>query len=257
MWCVRVARFSTRSIWESLPRAGAAPQLLTRHAKRATTSAMGDQQDRDQAPRAALPPIERAIRYLPLIAISNFLIAVPAFALSIAVAYFTFIQADATTKMQIASVWPYVAFETSNRNDQDDPFILLSLTNKGVGPAHIRGLEVRYRDKPYTQFREVLGACCSDSPETLSVGIGSMLGEVLRPGENVMFAQLDPQKVPAETWSRFDEERLKLKVRICYCSVFEDCWVADSSSDRATPVKQCPADWHQFYGSAELSKLRN
>ena len=92
---------------------------------------------------------------------------------------------------------------------------------------------------------------------TLSVGIGSMLGEVLRPGENVMFAQLDPQKVPADTWSRFDEERLKLKVRICYCSVFEDCWIADSGNDRATPVKQCPADWHQFYGSAELGRMRN
>ena len=32
-------------------------------------------------------------------------------------------------------------------------------------------------------------------------------------------------------WEAFDRERFKVGVRVCYCSVLEDCWV--STTDRA------------------------
>jgi hypothetical protein len=204
------------------------------------------------AAKTGKSPVERALKFLPLLAASNFLVAVPAFVISVAVAYFTFIQAEATEKMQIAAVWPHVAYESTNRGDAGEPLIRLSLTNKGVGPAHIRGMEIRYRDKSYTQFQDILGACCSDRPQDLALGYGSVIGEVIRPGENVMFAQIDPAKVPADAWQRFDAERTKIGVRLCYCSVFDDCWIAGETGDKPRPVEVCPANWAQFTGSPRL-----
>lgn len=199
------------------------------------------------------PPLERALKFVPLLAASNFLVAVPAFVMSVAVAYFTFIQAEATEKMQIAAVWPHVAYESTNRDESGAPLIRLSLTNKGVGPAHIEAVELRYRGRAYSQFDDLLKACCSDQPQDLLIGLGSIVGEVIRPGENLMFAQIAPPEGTSEVWQRFDVERTKLSVRLCYCSVFDDCWIADGAGDKPQPVKSCPADWVQYYGSPRLA----
>ncbi len=197
--------------------------------------------------------VQRALRFLPLLAVSNFLVAVPAFLLSVAVAYFTFVGAEATEKMQIASVWPHISYESSNQSAEGLPLIRLSLTNKGVGPATIKGLEIRHRERAYTGFAEILTACCLEQPQPLSLGMASIVGEVLRPGDDLMFAQLDRAKVPDELWTRFDKERLNLKVRVCYCSVFDDCWISNGSDSKTQPVKQCPLDWTQFHGSPQLT----
>lgn len=197
-------------------------------------------------------PMQRALKFLPLLAVSNFLVAVPAFVLSVVVAYFTFIGAEATEKMQIASVWPHVAYETSNRTEDGDKLIRLSLTNKGVGPAHIKGMEVSYQGRAYPGFHEILSACCSDNPAALSMGMATIVGAVLSPGDDLMFAELYPDKVPPDVWEKFEAERLKLKVRVCYCSVFDDCWIAEGGSGEPKPVKSCPIDWTQFVGSSEL-----
>lgn len=45
----------------------------------------------ERADTLATSPVQRTLKYLPLLAVSNFLIAVPAFLLSFVVAYFTFI----------------------------------------------------------------------------------------------------------------------------------------------------------------------
>jgi len=192
--------------------------------------------------------VDRVLKYLPVFAFSNLLVAAPAFLISITVAYFTFVQAEATEKMQIASVWPHVAYETSNQSEDGEQMISLALTNQGVGPARIDGLQISYRDKPYTSLRDILAACCTDDPMNLSIGMGSINGEVVRPGERVVFAQVEPDKVPADVWERFNRERLTLHVQVCYCSVFDDCWVADWNSANAQPVKECPMNWTQYFG---------
>ena len=43
-----------------------------------------------------------------------------------------------------------------------------------------------------------------------------------------------------------NDERWKVVVRTCYCSIFDDCWVFDSRRNRPDPVKACPADWTKF-----------
>ncbi len=206
---------------------------------------------------ASRPLVDRAMRLFPAIALINLFVAVPAVLISVGVAYFTFVQADATQKMQIASSWPHIGYESSNLAEDGSSRITLSLSNKGVGPAMIRGLELTRDGQAFTTFEELLGACCTDDPGALEIGIGSVHGEVLRPGETLMFAQLSPEGTPPQVWERFESVRLGLHVRTCYCSVFSDCWIGESGRFDPEPVEECPADWTQFYGFQQEAAARS
>lgn len=190
--------------------------------------------------------LNRALKYLPLLVLSNLLIAAPAFLISIAVAYFTFKQAEATEKMQIATVWPNIAYDTGNLSDDGEPRITLSVTNRGVGPAIVRGMEVSYQGKAYRDVHSLLRACCAKPEEPIALVLSSVNGEVIRAGDEINFAQVEPGGVSPTLFRRFDEARLELHARVCYCSVFDECWVEDSRSTIPLPVEICPADWTQF-----------
>jgi hypothetical protein len=126
--------------------------------------------------------------------------------------------------------------------------IKLALLNKGVGPAIVRGMQVKYRGKAYVDFRSILADCCSNDAEKVSLGVGTVNGEVIRPGEEMMFAVLPKAAQNENTWQRFNSERFRLEIATCYCSVFDACWVDDGSSREPREVKQCPADWVQYAG---------
>ncbi|MEL6237922.1 MAG: hypothetical protein AAFQ90_04930 [Pseudomonadota bacterium] len=188
----------------------------------------------------------RLLRYLPIMALGNFFIAVPTFIISLALAYFTFIQAEATQKMQVAAVWPHVSFGSSNYDSRGEPRIALSLGNDGAGPARIAGLQLSYKGKAEPNLRSLLLACCADNRANLGYGEQRINGEVLRPGEAVAFATLSPAQSGREVWSRFERERFAITTEVCYCSVFDECWQRDLSQPGALQVKACPTDWVQF-----------
>ncbi|MXO61114.1 hypothetical protein GRI89_16345 [Altererythrobacter salegens] len=188
---------------------------------------------------------DKVVRYLPILAVSNLLMSAPAFLISIGVAYFTFVQADATEKMQVASVWPRMAYDTGNLTDDGAPEISLNIGNQGVGPAHIEGMEISYAGKPYVDADSLVRACCAQGKDRLSLVTSRVNGMVIRPGEDKAFVRLTSDADP-EVFAKFDQERLRIRVKLCYCSVFDDCWIADSQQVEIEPVKQCPADWTQY-----------
>ncbi|MEL6487006.1 MAG: hypothetical protein AAFQ13_07675 [Pseudomonadota bacterium] len=196
----------------------------------------------DQAPQTT----DRLLRYLPLMALGNMAVAVPTFVISLTLAYFTFVQAEATQKMQVAAVWPYVSFGSSNYDTNGEPRIALALGNDGAGPARIAGLQLTYNGKAEPNLRALLAACCAQDPARLGYGEQRINGEVLRPGETVAFATLSPLQSGPEVWSAFERERFRVKTEVCYCSVFDECWVRDMSQSQAERVDECPADWTQF-----------
>lgn len=203
------------------------------------------------------PALNRLLRYLPVLALANVFIAAPAMLLSGVLAYFTFVQAEATEKMQVASVWPRVTYNNFNQQNENGGKIAISLSNKGVGPAIIEGLQVRYRDHAFGNPRALLDACCGAKGEKLAIGHGSVRGEVLRPGEEAMVTQLAARGSPAEVYRRFNSERLRLEISTCYCSVFGDCWVDDGVASKPRPVAQCPADWVQFDAVLRAGRVRS
>jgi hypothetical protein len=95
-----------------------------------------------------LPPpnkdfAERLLKYLPALMFGHLFITIPAFVISLALAYATFVQADATHKIQQSETWPYVSYGTSNTNE-GKPEISFN-TNGGVGPAKLVAMQLTYR----------------------------------------------------------------------------------------------------------------
>ena len=59
----------------------------------------------------------------------------------------------------------------------------------------------------------------------------------------------DPQPAVQAAFSRvvlklsgeaLSGERHKVRLRACYCSVLDDCWLLDSDRDDPESVRQCP-----------------
>lgn len=212
---------------------------------------MPDTPDRDTVPQPA-PAMaaevgSRFLRYLPIITIAHFVIGLPALIASLALAYFAFVQADATQKMQTGGVMPFVTFGTSNVDAEGNPDIALTLTNNGVGPAILGPIEIRYKGKPVLTPIDMLERCCTGTEARgLSFATAPSSRIAVRPGESIEIISLPRTSANEKVWRRFNVERWKLDVRSCYCSIFNDCWITEGMQGLPKPVKQCPANWSLY-----------
>lgn len=190
--------------------------------------------------------LSRLLRYLPLLALGNLFIAAPALIISGAVAYFAFEQAEATKKMQAGSVWPNITYDTSNLSEAGEPRISFDVSNRGVGPAKIKGMQISLDGQPYRTIQDLLRDCCLEKGDPLAVVLTGVNGEVIPAGEEVSFAAIRPDNIPAAGYERLGEAHLRVRAQICFCSVFDECWIEDSQSTTVQPTAQCPADWMQY-----------
>jgi len=205
-----------------------------------------DPQVDDQLP-AEKPPRpwqERLLRYLPIFTIAHMTLTIPTVVLSLALAYFTFVQADATRKIQQSETWPYVLFGTGNGTPDGKKEITLNLTNNGVGPARIEAMELTYRGKAMATPTEFLKECCSGGQKITFMS--EPVSGVLRPGEQSNFIRLPRTDANAAIWDKLDSERWRIVVRACFCSIFDDCWISDNRKKHPQAVKVCPANWKTF-----------
>jgi hypothetical protein len=144
---------------------------------------------------------------------------------------------DANRKMVAASSWPFLQVTSGNSDGQDHPNLNFHVTNAGVGPAKVKSFEVFWKHKPYRTSFELMHDCCgyeipTGAPQTATgtllpgqVSSSRVARDVIRSGEDISFLSypLVPENVV--TWKKFDNARqLQMSYRICYCSVFDECW---------------------------------
>jgi len=191
--------------------------------------------------------LSKLLKLMPWLMASHFLIGAPALLISLGVAYATFVQAEATKKMQQADAWPFISYGTSNVDEKGARVISLSLANNGVGPALLGPIEIRYQGKPVKDPRDLLTKCCGLAPNSgINLATSPSTGIVVPAREYSYFMRLAETPESKAVWSRFEVERWKLKVRSCYCSIFDECWTIEGSQAKPKPVAQCPTDWTQF-----------
>jgi hypothetical protein len=144
-------------------------------------------------------------------------------------------------RLLAASTWPYVQYGTGNRLEDGTSAITLNLQNAGVGPAWVQTVQVYYEQAVQPNVSALLQSCCGAAASQPLNTITSDPARVLIVGETSTFLRFDEAKADAALWARFNQERFRLRVVACYCSVLEDCWVMDSSESKPAPVAQCPA----------------
>ncbi len=157
-------------------------------------------------------------------------------------------MAEANARMVTATSWPRVSYSSSNVDEHGQPSLIrFTLTNKGIGPASVDGMEVNYDGKPVKSVNALLKECCGTgggSPGLVS-RLSTVNGEILRPGEEKHFLHINKSD-DAALWARVNELPTKISVKVCYCSVFDECWVTSSTTNKAAKVAACPTNWAQY-----------
>jgi apolipoprotein N-acyltransferase len=157
-----------------------------------------------------------------LVGLSAVLVSVVALAVGIYSAHIDRISAR-------ASVWPSLMLAQSYSADRFQFLVL----NQGTGPAVIKYARVQQNGSFQKDWRSVLQRLGNNSANFAQAHIG---GGVVRPAQTI---------VAFETTDRDLQQRLlkgsKISFEICYCSVFDQCWIADFT-DPTTEVASCATD---------------
>jgi hypothetical protein len=140
-------------------------------------------------------------------------------------------MADANTRMVDANAWPFVEFADHDADEHGNPDVRLVLTNDGIGPARIETFELWWDGKPMSWGGALLRACCLTTPaeteeaKTVVTATGIAAPRILRAGEHVEFFAVARDPGNTNLWSKLKSELPKITTRVCYCSVFDQCWV--------------------------------
>ncbi len=144
-------------------------------------------------------------------------------------------MADANMRMVEANSWPFIDFSTHNVNEKGTPEVRLVLTNEGIGPARIETFELWWRGQSMASPSQLLKACCMPAAGhqngSLQTGVGLASPRILRAGEHVDFLSLGFTNTGQEVFDKFNSERGHIRTRVCYCSVFEECWIKDGGDE--------------------------
>ena len=166
-------------------------------------------------------------------------LAVSVFALALGAYQTRLMQSQAR-----ASVWPYLSIGYSYTSNVDKDAFIWTVNNNGVGPAKVESVTLTLDGKPMKRWEEVLVALgVATTPSTAMSSIG---GEVIPPNTN-RETTIAPIKVHEREAARlFKAAEKRFRMDVCYCSVYDDCWVAHWQQAKVDPVARCEAVGTQF-----------
>jgi hypothetical protein len=173
------------------------------------------------------------------------LVSIVAIALSICALLVSVFEVSAIRDETRFQVWPFLSLGTSYSADG----FRIVIENKGVGPAKIRSVDYSFdgeqldADSPGEMFnaliRKTLGE--EDSFDYSLYRMSDPEGGVMSADEATdLFAvpweeSSDRIQRLANSWQE------QLFVTVCYCSVYEDCWLAELNGGEPAEIDRCSA----------------
>lgn len=128
------------------------------------------------------------------------------------------------------SAWPNIEGGFSYNEDGFRYF----LTNSGVGPARIQYAEITVDGEPVGDWKEFFERLGLD----VSRYVTSYVARGALPAGTVHeVLVLDPEQ-PVDELYRLQD---RVAISLCYCSVYDDCWVKTMADDPVT-VRACAGD---------------
>lgn len=163
-------------------------------------------------------------------------------------------------KLVAANSWPSIEIATSNADDQGQKDLRLVVSNVGIGPARIEKFIVRYDGEPVADARDLLRHCCAtaDLPaerQPLLV-TSAVLGRVLPAREKINVLHFRYDDANADIWNRLDAARSHLSMQVCYCSVFDECWIGDSNPVAPKRTESCSSLVGTDYSDGDIPASR-
>lgn len=147
-------------------------------------------------------------------------------------------------------VQPTVEFELEkDSKDQLDAELRLELHNVGSGVARIEGGRFTIDGEPVKRFQRILDGLFGDelSPDILLTG-GSLPTYLPASQEHVVLAFSLPRSAGKRgeladyVQSEFSRRIESLGLEVCYCSLFDECWVVEGDEGVPNGIDSCPYD---------------
>ena len=131
-----------------------------------------------------------------------------------------------------ASVWPRVEIYRSHSLEKG--YFSYGVMNNGTGPAIIKYAKVTYKDKPVKKWSDFI-------VETSLVQ--SHIGTRILPSQaNVSVVNIANKAYVADML----EIDKQVTIELCYCSIYDECWLADRSN-QSKEIAECEiSDEQQF-----------
>ena len=156
----------------------------------------------------------------------EYAVAGTAFVVSICSLFIYIYQSKLMSEQQQAAVWPHVQWATSNL----DGYQMIAF-NKGVGPALVRKLDMRFNGKAIDTsdalVRAVMGADTNVYTQTWA-----LRDAVMSPGDKVTFLVIPDKTQGKEFETKLDKGDFVLN--ITYCSIYGRCWISSGFSGKRT-----------------------
>lgn len=161
---------------------------------------------------------------------AEMIVAVSALVVSLVTAAATMHSAYTSRAYARASLWPSLGAGVSF-NESGFRFLLM---NRGTGPAIVKSMRVHFDGKPIQTWQQFVDQV--EPKSTVNWGT-SFVSNITLPADD----RLDAFTVNDPAFARkvYDKSD-KLKVEICYCSVYDECWITSDPLQQNQPVSQCP-----------------
>lgn len=144
----------------------------------------------------------------------------------------TLYEAQATREHDRMSVWPRISQESSDSAGMFDR----AVTNVGLGPALVRSYELTLDGRLRTSWDSVVSELVAEThkkPGFYFSHVGA--GTVILPGHTLHVLTI----LGREFSSVASAQDHRVVSRVCYCSLYGECWIAASDKTDPEPVRAC------------------
>ncbi|MFN3212404.1 MAG: hypothetical protein ACE37M_04810 [Henriciella sp.] len=186
----------------------------------------------------------------------EFLVAICALITSAMAVYMAWDQGSVMRAQQHGAVYPVLQVDGYVSNRVDVTAVGIKITNSGVGPALIESADFFVGEEKIQSFR----GDQIELPDGFELSWSAVVGRALAPGESV--APIDMiwpvGALTTEDIHQISEDAQTWRLEICYCSVFERCWITQKiGRSRAEPVKACVPQQDDLFEQIGLDNLQS
>lgn len=198
-------------------------------------SETGDDRPAEQRDKRVVPGTERLFVRMTM---WQTILSVVGIFIAVVALYAALKESAAVRQQTAAAVWPFVQMIIDDYDRGDTAGFTMSFVNVGVGPAKVRNVRLEIDGQPIRDWAQAVNLLGGD--REANVRRNFLGGRVLRPEERVdLISTSDPDlarrfQAAIATQGNY--------VSYCYCSIFDECWLADSRQDlqNPEPVEMCP-----------------
>lgn len=172
-------------------------------------------------------------------------------------------NSQAMERLVQANSRPFVQLGSGNATDDGVPGVLsFAARNAGTGPAQIYSFAVLVDGQPVPQngwlIQNLASACCGEewtaiaAQDDVLAAVGPDLTSpvartLLAPGDDATALRWARTPTNQTLWIAIDRARQegRITMRACYCSLFDECWIAETNVFPPQQVDSCTSETNE------------